>query len=142
MKSLENKTSERNLSFYYLNENSTDEYKSKIKIYLSKKAKEIEKIGKPGVIVELYDFNRIKNKNPTGHIYLLDIENNANNFEEICNYILSKNRKFIPQGVKCGIKEDYDMIKDILKENYDKDVKLRNYFWTYGRVIKINKPKT
>lgn len=134
-------TERRNLSFWYLSEFNTPEYRKNVRNYLKEKEGDLERIGFGHLIIDLYDFNRIENKLPTGHIYLLDLEDKENKFEEFCRYILSKDRRIIPEGIKCKNKEDYGMIEKILKENYGERGKLKNPFWVYGRTIKVKNQK-
>jgi hypothetical protein len=118
----------RNLSFHYLSENHVENYRRIVREYLRNLSDEIEKMGEPYLIVDSYGFEpRIKN-NITEQIFIYDVEDNLNRFEQVCKHILSKDRRFIPIEVACSNKEDYGMIEKILKENYGEKGKLTNGF--------------
>ena len=64
-----------------------------------------------------------------------------NKFEEVCKYVLSRNRKFIPVEVSCENKRDYNMIEKILRENYGEQSKLTNGFLGIGKLMNIKNIK-
>mgnify|MGYP000208594942 CR=1 FL=1 len=127
----------RNVSFFYIGLNDSDEYRETINKYLEEKEKEFNDVGGLGVIVMAHNFDNFNNnQNLSGHLYVQEIEKNPEEFEEVCDYVLSKERKFIPKAVKCNINEDYSMIEDILKKNYGENAGLKNNFWEFGKSIK------
>jgi hypothetical protein len=118
----------RNINFFYLDINHVEDYKLSVKNYLSNISEEVEHIGEPYVTVDFYDFRPKIRRKPTGHLFIYDIEDNYNKLEEICKYVLSKERKFIPVEVDCSNKKDYPIIEKILKENYGEKGRLTNGF--------------
>jgi hypothetical protein len=118
----------RNLSFFYLNENHVEEYKESVKNYLKEISEKVENIGEPYVAIDFYDSKPKTRARPTGHLFIYDIQDDLNKLEEICNFVLSNERKFIPIEVDCSKKEDYGMIENILKKNYGDKGRLTNGF--------------
>jgi hypothetical protein len=86
----------RRLSFFYTNESQIQDYRKSIVDYLKRNENAFKEIGEPRVIIEFHDFDKRENPNPSGHLYIQDLEDNSNQFERVCRYVLSKNRKFIP----------------------------------------------
>jgi hypothetical protein len=119
---------ERHLSFYYLDGNHIPEYREKIIRYLETKEEDIEKLSFPYVWVNLHSPSKRENPRPTGHIFIQDMNDNEGQFEEICKFVLSKERRFIPVEVDCRFKKDYKMIESILRENYGEKGRLTNGF--------------
>jgi hypothetical protein len=117
---------ERHLSFFYLNGNHVPEHREDVVRYLEEKEKDIVNIGFSQLWIDLHNSSSRENPRPTGHLYIQDIEDNEKKFEEVCKYVLSKDRKFIPVAVDCRFKEDYKMIESILKENYGEKGRLTN----------------
>lgn len=118
----------RNLSFFYLSETHIEVYREYVLDFLENNHEDFERVGFPEVIVEFYNFQIRKDNRLDGHVYIQDLEDKINKFEEVCNYILSKKRNFIPVCVSCKNKKDYGMIEKILKENYGEKGKLTNGF--------------
>lgn len=115
----------RDMSLFYLRESFTGEYKSIILNYLKENELKFKYLGEPEIVVELHNFDRIENPNPNGHLYIFDREGkNPSKVEEVCRYVLSKDRKFIPLDVTCREKNDYILIENTLKENYGKKGRL------------------
>jgi hypothetical protein len=133
-------TQKRNLSVWYINASDAPNYKNEIGNFLKEEENNIKKIGLGKIIIDLFYRNKREDTNPTGHMRILDLEDDANRFKEVCKYILSKDRRFIPKEVKCKNREDYKMIEEILEENYKGNIILKNNFWEYGRII-VNKNK-
>jgi hypothetical protein len=119
---------ERHLSFYYLDGNHISEYREKIIRYLETKEEDIERLSLPSVWISLHSPSKRENPRPTGNIFIQDMNDKDNKFEELCKYILSRNRQFIPVEVDCRFKKDYKMIVSILKENYGEKGRLTNGF--------------
>jgi hypothetical protein len=138
---MENIEKRRNLSFWYIQENNIQTYKTECINYLEKLSKEIKGQGLTKLIINFYDLKKESRDNINGHVYIHDLEDNEKQFEKACKYLLSKERKFMPTEVKCKNKKDYKMIKEILEENYGKEASLKNNFWIVGKTIKINHQK-
>jgi hypothetical protein len=125
----------RDASFFYLTGSFVSDYRKRIVDYLKEKEEDLKDIGMPQLIVDLHDGNIRENRDPTGHLYIHDIENNSNKFEDICNYILSKERKFIPLVVACRDKQDYSLIEKVLKDNYGDKGKLTTGMLGIGLLV-------
>lgn len=118
----------RNINFFYLDTSHVEEYKKSVKNYLSSISEEVENLGFPFVTVDFYDFRPKIRRKPTGHLFIYDIEDNYNKLEEICKFVLSNERKYIPVEVACSDKKDFQVIEKILKENYAEKGRLTNGF--------------
>ena len=117
---------ERQVSFWYFKNNHVEGYKKSVLNYLKGNVQNFEKEGSFQLIVDFYNCNKRENPDPTGHLYVRDLEDKENKFESFCEYVLSKDRRFIPVEVSCRNKKDYGMIERILKENYGDKGKLTN----------------
>lgn len=131
----------RNISFFYFDYNPAEEHKESVRNYLKDISEEVEKIGEPYVAIDFYGAvpkHRIK---PTGHLFIYDIQDDLNKLEEICKFILSKDRKYIPVEVDCNNKKDYNVIEQILKENYGDKGRLTNGFLGISGLFGMKKIK-
>lgn len=128
---------ERTASFFYLNENHVPNYRKKVIEYLKENEYKFKNIGEPHVVVELHDFGRKENPDPSGHLYLHELEQDSVRFDEVCKYTLSKDRRFIPVSVICKDRKNYGLIKKILKENYGEKGKLTNGLLGLGAIFNI-----
>lgn len=126
----------RSLSFFYIKDNHLEEYKNSIKESLKLYEDDSKKIAFPQVIIEFNDFNGKRDSNSTGHVFLCEIDKSSNKFEEVCKYILSKERKYIPISVMCKDKKDFGMVENILRENYGEKGRLTNGFLGIGLLFK------
>jgi hypothetical protein len=126
----------RSLSFFYLKDNYLEEYKNSIRESLKLYEEGSKGIAFPQVIVEFNGFNGNRDPNSTGHLFLYEVDKSSNKFEEVCKYILSKDRKHIPISVMCKDKKDFGMIENILRENYGEKGRLTNGFLGMGLLFK------
>lgn len=133
-----NKVDNRDFSFSYFGQAHSDSYKNQVIDYLDKNASHIKKMGGSSLIIEMYDFNA-ENKKPTGQIFISEANarKNPKKLEDICKYLLSNEREFIPDAVNASKMEDYNLIKNILEENYGGRGRLKNEFLFFGRTIKL-----
>lgn len=130
----------RNASFWYFNSNHIPSYKAKVENYLQNLEESL--INEfPYLLIDLYDLNKRENKKPTGHLFAIELPEGISQMENLYHFLLSKERLIKPLGVICSKKEDYSLIDEILKKNYDKEGKLKNYFWRFGKTIKIPQKK-
>ena len=125
----------RSISFFYASKSPIPKYKKSIINYLKESEEAIKQVGEPQIIVELHDFDKRFYPEPNGNIYVSDLGNNPGKFTDVCEYILSKDRKFIPLAVSCKDKKDYGMIEKILKENYYDKGKLTNGLFGIGALF-------
>lgn len=121
----------RDASFFYLKDNLSEEYKKEIINYLEESEFYLKEIGSPEIRINLFDVKKIDNPNPTGHLYLHDFDgNNLAKFGQVCKYVLSKDRKFIPSVVMCHQKSNYNLIERILKDNFGDQARLtKGFLW-------------
>ena len=76
-----------------------------------------------------------------GNLYICDLQDSTNKFEEVCKYVLSKDREFIPTTVACSDKKDYGVIERILKENYGDKGRLTNGFLGLSGLVGMKRIK-
>ncbi len=123
---------QRNISFWYFRDSHVQAYKENVLNYLKENSRDFEKVGFPYIIIDFHNMNKRKNPDPTNHLFLHDLREDSNKLEEVCGYVLSKDRRFIPLSVSCSDKKDYNMIENILKENYGEKGRLNNGFLGIG----------
>jgi len=134
-------TNQRNVNFWYFDSKHTEEYKEKVINYLKSKEEELSFKNFSALIINLHGMNKRENPNPTGHIFATELPGEKKQLRGLYDFLLSKDRMIKPLGVLCNKKADYQLIKDILKENYGEEGKLVNYWVVYGRTIKVPKRK-
>lgn len=135
---MEKLSDKRNASFWYFNTSHIPQYKQKVKNYLQN-LEESLMLEFPYLLIDLHDMNKRENKEPTGHLFAIELPEVTSQMENLYKFILSKDRRIRPLEVKCSKKEDYQLIERILKDNYGDKGKLKNYFWNVGRTIKTPK---
>ncbi|MGY4884544.1 MAG: hypothetical protein ACP5NZ_03115 [Nanobdellota archaeon] len=127
----------RRTNFFYLKESFVEDYRNKVLRYLRENEYIFNEMEDPRVVVELHNFNRKEHPHPNGHLYIHELEEGSDKFEEILKYVLSKDRAFIPVSVICEPRTDYGLIKKILKENYGKRGRLTNGLLGLGGVFNV-----
>lgn len=131
----------RNISFWYFSENHVEAYKKSVLQYLENYLNEFEKISSLSIVMDFHNGDKIKNKSPTNHLFLCDLGEDSNKLEEVCKYVLSRDRSFVPLSVSCHNKADYEMVEKILRENYGEEGKLTNGFLGIGRLTNLKNIK-
>jgi hypothetical protein len=129
---MRNISKQRRANFWYFKQNHIPSYKKKVKDYLSNLEDTLEKEF-PRLFIDLYDMDKRENKEPTGHLFAVELPDELKQLGSLYDFILSKDRMIKPIEVSCNKKEDYALIEQILKENYGNEGKLKNYFWIVGR---------
>ena len=127
----------KSIGFLYFAPNHAEEHKEEILDYLKEVSQEVNVLNQFQIIVDFHKTNLRKNPSPTEFLFLQDLEENSNKLEEICQHVLSKDRKFIPISVFCEDKTKYDMIEDILNENYGEEGKLTYGFLKLGKLFNM-----
>ncbi|MCK4552682.1 hypothetical protein KAT80_00570 [Candidatus Pacearchaeota archaeon] len=123
------------INFWYLNQNHTIDYKEQVVNWLYEHFEDFRDVAKPSLWVDFYDFKPNHKSNITGHVFVSELEEDSKKLQTFYNYVLSKERTFIPIGIACTDKQDYSLIEEILKQNYGRKGKLTNDFLGIGKLF-------
>ena len=131
----------KNASFFYVGNNFTSEYRNKLLKYLGTHYEDFVKVGEFKMIIDFHNLGRSIDENLDGHLFVQNLEASPEKFEEFYNYVLSKDRQFIPVVVFCSDKKDYSVIENVLKKHYGEKAKLTNDILGIGRLFNHKKIK-
>lgn len=122
------------ISFWYLHHNHLQDYKQKVLRDLKKNENKFQNFGDPEIIVDLYNMDKLHQKEVTDHLFISTLNKDL---ISMCEYILSKDRFYLPVSVSCESKKDYSVLDTILKKNFGEKSKLSNCLFGIGFFINI-----
>jgi hypothetical protein len=106
---------------HYWGPSHTEYGKDLIEKYLSSFSDKMKRIFSEDVSVH---FNDELTESLNGYVFLKSLNGRGDDLNNILEYVLSKERNYIPFSIWCPKKRDYGLVKKIIKKNFGKNARL------------------